>query len=77
MSPAAKKKAKDRREAVMKRKSKMTHLQRQERFQQLKNERLQREKEEYESLTPEQKRRLDLREAKKAKKNASNKKYKV
>lgn len=77
MSTGAKKKAEDRREAVVKRKSKMTHEQRQERFQQLKNERLQTEREEYESLTPEQKRRRDLRDEKKAKKSASNKKYKV
>lgn len=77
MTPGARKKAEDRRETVVKRKSKMTHAQRQERFQQLKHERVQREKEEYESLTPEQKRRRDLRDEKKAKKNASNKKYKV
>lgn len=73
MSAATKKKAMDKREAVQKRKSKLTHLQRQERYQQLKNERLQREREEYESLTPEQKRRRDLKEEKKARKSARGK----
>lgn len=73
MSAATKKKALDKREAVQKRKSKLTHLQRQERYQQLKNERLQREREEYESLTPEQKRRRDLKEEKKARKSARGK----
>lgn len=43
----------------------------------LKNERLQREREEYEGLTPEQKRRRDLRDEKKAKKVASSKRHKV
>eukprot|EP00752_Nemacystus_decipiens_P001964 g1890.t1 len=73
MSAATKKKALDKREAVQKRKSKLTHLQRQERYQQLKNERLQREREEYENLTPEQKRRRDLKEEKKARKSARGK----
>ncbi|CAM9806941.1 unnamed protein product, partial [Hapterophycus canaliculatus] len=77
MSPGTKKKAEERREAVAKRKSKMTHAQRQERFQQLKNERLQREKEEYEGLTPEQKRRRDLRDEKRAKKSSASRKHKV
>lgn len=77
MFPGMKKKAQERRDAVAKRKFKMTHAQRQERFQQVKNERLQREREEYESLTPEQKRRRDLRDEKKAKKAAANKKVKV
>lgn len=43
----------------------------------LKNERLQREREEYEGLTPEQKRRRDLRDEKKAKKVASSKRHRV
>lgn len=73
MSSATKKKAVDKREAVQRRKSKLTHLQRQERYQQLKNERLQREREEYESLTPEQKRRRDLKDEKKARKSARGK----
>lgn len=77
MAPGMKKKALERREAVAKRKAKLTHAQRQERFQQLKNERLQREREEYESLTPEQKRRRDLRDEKRAKKASINKKMKV
>lgn len=71
------KKALERRDTIAKRKFKMTHAQRQERFQQLKTERLQREREEYENLTPEQKRRRDLRDEKKAKKATSNKKLKV
>lgn len=73
MSSATKKKALDKREAVQKRRSKLTHLQRQERYQQLKNERLQREREEYESLTPEQKRRRDSKDEKKARKSARGK----
>lgn len=77
MSPGTRNKAEERREAVAKRKSKMTHAQRQERFQQLKNERLQREREEYEGLTPEQKRRRDLRDEKRAKKSSANRKLKV
>lgn len=74
MYPGMKKKALERREAVAKRKFKLTNAQRQERFQQLKNEKLQREREEYESLTPEQKRRRDLRDEKKAKKAANSRK---
>lgn len=77
MYPGMKKKALERRDAVAKRKFKMTHAQRQERFQQLKNERLQREREEYESLTVEQKRRRDLRDEKRAKKAANNRKHKA
>lgn len=77
MYPGMKKKALERRDVVAKRKFKMTHAQRQERFQQLKNERLQREREEYDSLTPEQKRRRDLRDEKRAKKASSNRKLKV
>ena len=77
MAPGMKKKALERREAVAKRKAKLTHAQRQERFQQLKNERLQREREAYENLTPEQKRRRDLRDEKRAKKASANKKLKV
>lgn len=73
MSAATKKKALDKREAVQKRKLKLTHLQRQERYQQLKSERLQREREEYESLTPDQKRRRDLKEEKKARKRGKQK----
>lgn len=77
MYPGMKKKALERREAVAKRKFKLTNAQRQERFQQLKNEKLQREREEYESLTPEQKRRRDLRDEKKAKKAANSRKPRV
>ncbi|CAN0566179.1 unnamed protein product [Ectocarpus sp. 12 AP-2014] len=77
MSAGTKKKALERRAAVLKRKSAITHAQRQERFQMLKNERLQREREEYEGLTPEQKRRRDLRDEKKAKKVASSKRHKM
>lgn len=77
MYPGMKKKALERRDAVAKRKYKMTHAQRQERFQQLKEERLQREKEEYESLPPEQKRRRDLRDEKRAKKLANSRKARV
>lgn len=66
-----KKKANERREAVSKRKLKVTSGQRQERSQQLRSEKLQREREEYETLTPEQKRRRDLKDEKKAKKAAS------
>lgn len=77
MYPGMRKKALERRDTIAKRKFKMTHAQRQERFQQLKNERLQREREEYDNLTPEQKRRRDLRDEKKAKKATSSKKLKV
>ena len=72
-----KKKAHERREAASKRKVEMTSGQRQERLQQLKSEKLQREREEYETLTPEQKRGRDLKDEKKSKKAASNRKLKV
>lgn len=78
MYPGMRKKALERRDNVAKRKSKMTHMQQQEeRFQQLKNERLQREREEYEHLTPDQKRRRDVKDEKRAKKTSLNKKLKV
>lgn len=77
MPNGMKKKANERREAVAKRKLKMTSGQRQERSQQLRSEKLQREREEYETLTPEQKRRRDLKDEKKSKKAASNRKLKV
>lgn len=77
MPNSMKKKANERREAVSKRKFKMTSGKRQERVQQLKSEKLQREREEYEMLTPEQKRRRDLKDEKKSKKAASNRKLKV
>ena len=73
MSAGSKSKALSVRTLVMKRKSEMTHHQRQERYQLLKNERLQREREEYESLTPEQRRRRDLKDEKKARKGAKGK----
>ncbi|CAM9393831.1 unnamed protein product [Scytosiphon promiscuus] len=77
MSPGARKKARERREAVAKRKSKMTHAQRQEHFRQLKDERLRREREEYEGLTPDQKRRRDLRDEKRAKKSSASRRLKM
>lgn len=77
MYPGMKKKSLERRDTVAKRKAKLTHAQRQQRFQQLKDERLQREREEYDSLTPEQKRRRDLKDEKRAKKVANSRKPKV
>lgn len=68
MSAGSKSRALTNRQVVMQRKSEMTHHQRQERYQMLKNERLRREREEYESLTPEQRRRRDLKDEKKARK---------
>lgn len=77
MNASMRKKALERREAIAKRRDKLTHAQRQERYQQLKNERLQREREEYDSLTPEQKRRRDLKDEKRAKKAANSRKPKA
>lgn len=73
MSAGSRSRALTNRQVVMQRKSEMTHHQRQERYQMLKNERLRREREEYESLTPEQRRRRDLKDEKKARKGAKGK----